>query len=182
MTFEWLALLIFLFEYPQYFGRQYPISYYATLPHTHWIFSLCYLIAAVCFWVFAQFHLKNHLGVPIKTFAFSMFCFATTALIPYVPSESASSFLHYTFTALAFSTFIVAIFLVAKGEQRPHREISYAAGILSAILLAALVLLPKDSAFIFTLEAGSWFICQLWIIWISFRGESIKYGRLHRIQ
>lgn len=54
---EWSALLLYYLKQPVYFGSQYPISYYATLPETRWIFTGCYVFAAVCFWIFARYYL-----------------------------------------------------------------------------------------------------------------------------
>ncbi len=173
VSFEWLALLTYYLQYPQYFGREYPISYFATLPGTRWVFSGCYFIAAICFWAFAQFHLRKYLGKPVKTFAFSMFCLAAAALLPYNPANSTSGFLHISFSASAFVTFIVGIFLIGKDGAQLFHKISAAAAGLSGSLLVLLLLVPKDNHFIFGLETGSWFVCQVWILWISYTVDYI---------
>jgi len=169
VCFEWLALFAYFIEYPQYFGNRYPISYYATLPGTKWVFSICYLIAAISSWTFIQHHLSKYLKVPVKTFTLSMVCFAVTALIPYHPSIPLSNIVHILFSGLTFWTFIIGIFLVSRLEQKLHQKISAWAAALSGVLLAILIFSPKGSNFTFALEAGSWFICQLWLIWISLR-------------
>ncbi len=168
VSFEWLALLIDYNRYPQYWGGRYPISYYATLPGTRLVFSVCYFIAAASFWIFAQHHLRARLSIPIRTFALSMLCFAGTALVPYDPNNSASSTVHSALAALTFSTFILGIFLVAKGGKGMVRYVSAGAGAASGTLLLVLVATPKGSPLTFGLEAGSWFVCQLWIIWITY--------------
>lgn len=169
VSFEWLALLIYYVQYPSYFGNKYPISYYATLTGTRLAFSVCYLIAAVSFWVFATYHLRQRLQTPVKTFAFSMACFAGTALVPYNPVNFASSLAHITFATLTFLSFTVGIFLMARCDDRPTRMVSLVAATISAVLLVLLIITPKGSNLVFPFEEGSWFVCQLWIIWISFR-------------
>lgn len=169
VAFEWLALLIYFLRYPSYFGSQYPISYYATLPGTRIAFSVCYLLAAASFYLFIQYHLRNYFPTPTRTFVISMVCFVGTALIPYNPSNFISTATHVALSILTFITFILGIFLMARGGDELTKSVSIAAGIASGTLLASFMLAPKESHSIFALEAGSWFVCQLWILWISYR-------------
>jgi len=174
VSFEWVALLVYYLSYPSYFGRQYPISYYATLPGTRIAFSLCYLAAALSFYLFAQHHLRKHIRTPTKTFAFSMACFGGTALVPYYPTNIVSSVLHITLSVLTFGTFILGVFLMARSDDKPTKSVSIAAGIFSGALLILLLIAPKGSHYIFALEAGSWFVCQLWILWVSYRAYRLS--------
>jgi len=45
VCFEWMALSIYYFQYPLLWGGKYPISYFATLPRTRFVFGLCYVTA-----------------------------------------------------------------------------------------------------------------------------------------
>jgi hypothetical protein len=79
---EWSALVLYYLRMPGYFGGQYPISYFATLPQTHVIFATCYVLAAICCWIFTKHHLGKHFRVPTNVFGVSLGLFAAMALFP----------------------------------------------------------------------------------------------------
>jgi hypothetical protein len=166
---EWSALLIYYLTVPSYFGGKYPISYYASLPQTHLVFSVCYTLAALSFWIFTKHHLTKHYRTPLKIFGWSMILFAGMALFPYDPNSLISTIVH---SALAYSmgiAFLVGMYLLAKSADDRHLlKVTVMAIILNTILTLAFVVAPKDSNLIFFFEAGSWFVCQLWIVWISY--------------
>lgn len=170
MGFEWSALLLFYLLAPEYFSGQYPISYFATLPQTQFIFTLCYLGAAFSFWIFANHHLKKHYQTPIKIFAVSMLAFVGLAVFPYNPAEAFSARVHIILAQLTFVSFYVGMILMARlSDEKRFRFITYATVLLSTALMAGFILGPKNSPFILFFEATSWLVCQLWIIWISWR-------------
>ncbi len=170
MGFEWSALLLFYLIAPTYFVGEFPISYFAVLPQTHIIFTLWYLGAAVSFWIFASYHLKKHFRVPVKIFAVSMLTFVGLALWPYNPDEVVSSIVHNIFAQTSFATFYIGMILMARlSEDKHFRTITYLAVTLSAVLMVGFMLSPRRSGTILPFELSSWFVCQLWIIWISVR-------------
>jgi len=175
---EWAALLIYYFQAPEYFGGKYPISYYASLPQTHWVFAVFYTLAAINFWIFAKHHLTKLYRTPLRIFAWSMILFASMALFPFNPNDLTSTVIH---SILAYSmgiAFLIGMYLLAKGTDDKHiLRVTVMAITLNTLLTLAFVLAPKDSDLIFKLEAGSWFVCQLWIVWISYQA----YQRTKRI-
>ncbi len=165
---EWLALLFFYFREPQFFTGEHPLSYFATLPETKIVFSLCYLGAAISFWIFANHHLRDVYHTPIKVFAFSMFAFAGLALYPYDPTSSTSTTFHIILAQTTFGSFLAGMALMARySEDARFKKMTYIAVILSTALLIALIFQPAASRFVLLLEAGAWFMFQLWTIWIS---------------
>jgi hypothetical protein len=66
ISFEWLAVLLFYLLQPSAFDGEHPISYFAALPQTQAIFSICYTIAAISFWVFTKYHLRKYYAIPTK--------------------------------------------------------------------------------------------------------------------
>jgi hypothetical protein len=168
VCFEWLAVVLFFIIRPADFNGQNPISYFASLPETRIIFSVCLAVAATSFWIFTRFHLPKHYVVPVRLFAASMLGYALLALVPYDPSDVTSDIIH-RILALFFSvTFLVGIYLVGKNNRDSQvRWVSYAAATLSTLILIAFLSFPQSS-FLFVLEALSAFIGQAWIVWISF--------------
>src|SRR6185369_13271573 len=94
VCFEWLSVLIFYVREPADFGGQHPISYFATLPQTRLVFSVCYTLAALSFWVFVKWHLSKHYLTSTTLFAWSMLVFAAVAIVPFHPDNPASSAIH----------------------------------------------------------------------------------------
>ena len=165
---EWFALLFFYLLEPQLFTGEHPLSYFATLPETRIVFSLCYLGAAVSFWVFANYHLKGLYRTPIIVFAFSMLAFAALALYSYDPTNVTSTTIHIILAQASFGSFLLGMALMAwRSDDIRFKKVTYAAVILSAALLAAFVLQPNTSRLVLILEVGGWFRFQLWTIWIS---------------
>lgn len=176
MGFEWLALTLYYLRAPVYFSGEYPVSYFATLPETRIIFSICYLGAAVCFWIFVNHHLKNHYKTPLKIFAYSMVTFAAVALIPYNPDSALSLLVHNVLVQSSFVAFWLGMFLLGKHSQdRRFKIISYAATLLSFGLMLGFVLVPEASRLTLFFELSSWLVCQLWIIWLSIRAYKKAY-------
>jgi hypothetical protein len=168
--FEWFALLFFYLREPVYFTGEHPISYFATLPQTRIVFTVFYLIAAVSFWIFAKHHLQKHYQVPVKIFAFSMISFAGLALFPYDPANTMSTVIHNILAQSSFCSFLLGMYLMAKKSRSKRlRIITIFAVILSALLMISFIITPKDSHLVLGLEAGSWLVFQLWIIWVSYR-------------
>lgn len=166
---EWSALIIYYLKMPLYFGGKYPISYFATLPETKWAFSICYVVAALCFWIFAKHHLAKYYRIPLKIFGISMILFAVTGLFPYNPNDTTSIVTHSVLALSSGLLFLTGMYLLAKNaNDKILSRITLLAIVLSFGLTVAFLLSPSDSILIFTFEAGSWLILQLWMIWISF--------------
>lgn len=166
---EWLSVVGFYLANPSSFNGEQPLSYFATLPQTRIIFSLCYTLAALSFWVFVRYHLRKHYIVPMQTFTLSMLSFAAMAIVPFTFNNPVTATIHnflaFSFTAL----FILGIFLMARhNPDKQLRTVSIASAILSTICLALFLAVQKDSQYVLVFEAGSGFICELWMIWISF--------------
>ena len=96
VLFEWEALVLFYFFEPSYFDGHHPISFFATLPQTHFIFAACYTIAALNFLVFFRFHISKHYKTPMRVLALSLITFAAVAVLPYNPGNGVSTFVHVT--------------------------------------------------------------------------------------
>jgi hypothetical protein len=165
---EWFALLFFYIQEPQFFTGEHPLSYFATLPETKIIFSLCYLGAAISFWLFANRHLKGLFRTPIKVFAFSMLAFAGLALFPYDPVNTISATIHIILAQASFGSFVLGMGLMAWQSDDIHfKRVTYLAVIISVMLLITLIIQSNTSRFVLILEVGAWLMFQLWTIWIS---------------
>lgn len=172
---EWLALVGFYTLNPSYFGSKYPVSYFATLPQTRLVFSVCYTLAAVSFWIFVRYHLSSRYVTPTKIFSLSMLGFAAVAIFPFSFDDVISSAIHNLLTLFFALTFIAGICLMARhNPDRQLRIVSIVAVMAIAVLISAFLLVPKDSSFVFMLEVGSGFACQFWMIWMSFHAFSKK--------
>lgn len=161
--------MIYYLKMPLYFGGKYPISYFATLPETKWAFSICYVLAAFCFWIFAKHHLAKYYRIPLRIFGISMILFAATGLFPYSPIDTTSMAVH---SALALSSgflFLAGMYVLAKrANDKIIFKFTLISIALSFSLTIAFLLSPAGSGLIFIFETGSWLVLQLWIIWISF--------------
>ena len=165
---EWFALLFFYLQEPQLFTGEHPLSYFATLPETKAVFSICYLGAAISFWIFANHHLRTLYYIPIKVFAFSMFAFACLALYPYNPGNAVSNTMHIVLAQASFASFLLGMALMARhAYDIRFKVVTYIAVAISAVLLTALIFQPHTSRLILILEVGAWFMFQVWTIWIS---------------
>lgn len=166
--FELFALLLFYLHQPSAFNGNLPISYFATLPQTRVMFTLFYVIAALSFWIFAKHHLSRHYRTPLKIFAFSMIGFAAMAITPFDPNNTVSNVLHTIFSMSSFGAFLAGMYVMAKNNlDRQFRYITFAAVVLSGILIVSFRFVPQDSHLIMPLEAGAWFVCQVWMVWVS---------------
>ena len=169
MGLEWFALIFFILREPYYFSGRYPISYFAALPTTQWVFSLCYFGAAICFWLFSTYHLKKHFVTPIKTFSVSMLLFSGLALYPYNPSNPISSTVHNWLAILSLGLFYLGMLFLAKySSDQKFRLITSFSVVISMGLMIGFATIPRDSALILPFETSAWFVCQLWIVWISY--------------
>lgn len=166
---EWLALLIYYIQAPEYFGGKYPISHYASLPQTHWVFVIFYTLAAISFWIFAKHHLAKKFRTPLKVFGWSMILFAGMAVFPYSPDSLLSNIIHGFLAYSMGIAFLVGMYLLAKGTDDRHIfRVTLMAIILNTLLTLLFIMAPKDSNLIFKFEAASWLVSQLWIVWISY--------------
>jgi hypothetical protein len=165
---EWSALVFFYLRQPMDFTGALPISHFATLPQTRIVFTCFYLVAALSFWLFASRHLSKVYQTPLKLFAFSMLGFAAMAITPFNPADPLSNGLHTLFSHSSFVAFLVGMYLMAKNnEDRRFHGATVAAVVLSAMLMILFRFAPHGSYWLLFFEAGAWFICQLWIIWVS---------------
>ncbi len=169
VCFEWLAVILFYLLRPSDFNGEHPISYFASLPETRVVFSICLFIAAVSFWIFTRYHLNKHYNVPVALFTFSMLGYAAMALTPFNPNDPASDIIH-KILALSFSlTFLAGIYFIGKNNHDSQvRLMSYLALVLSSLAMIGFFIIPKGSSHMLLLEAASAFICQVWVVWISF--------------
>lgn len=178
VSVEWLALLLYYIQMPAYFGGQYPISYFATLPETKLVFTICYTLAGIFFWIFIRHHLHRYYRAPIKIFALSMLLFVALALVPYNPENTVSSFIHSTLAWSGGILFLLSMYVMAKNANNKNvYTISLITIILSLVLIVVFALSPKDNHLNFAFEAGSWFIWQIWVIWISFYSYNHKLAK-----
>ena len=166
---EWLAVLIFYILRPAEFSGEHTISYFASLPETRIVFSVCLTVAATSFWIFTTFHLPKYYAVPTRLFALSMLGYGVMALTPYNPDDATSDLIH-SILALSFGlTFLAGIYLMGKNSKDSAvRLVSYLTAVLSGLVLFIFIVTPKGSQFVLLLEAISAFIGQAWVIWISF--------------
>lgn len=169
VSVEWLALLLYYINMPAYFGAQYPISYYATLPQTKLIFNICYALAGIFFWIFIRYHLHKYYGAPIKMFTLSMIFFVALALTPFNPDNSVSNIIHNALGWLSGVLFAISMYVIGRNSKNKfvHR-VSLITLILSGLLIAGFAFSPRDSHLIFAFEAGCWLVWQIWVLWISF--------------
>lgn len=166
---EWSALLLYFIKQPIYFGLQYPISHYATLAETRWVFVGCYVLAALCFWIFARHYLVKHYTVPLRLFGISLFLFACTGLFPFDFTDAVSTAIHSLLAAISGMTFLIGMVILARRANDGHLfRVTIGAVLFSFTFSLIFLLLPKESQLIFTFEAASWLVLQLWTIWISF--------------
>lgn len=169
VSIEWLALLLYYLQMPAYFGAQYPISYYATLPQTKLVFTICYTLAGVFFWIFMHHHINKYYQTPVNIFGVSMLLFIALAIVPFNPANSVSDITHSLLGWSAAILFAIGMYMVAKhANNKLVSRVTLVSLIVSLVLLVAFANIPKTSPFIFALEAGSWLVWQLWIIWISY--------------
>jgi len=168
VVFEWSALLSFYLSQPSAFNGAHPISYFASLPQTRFIFSLCYCVAALSFWVFTKYHLNKYLQTPVRLFTVSMLGFAAVALLPFNPDSRLLMGLH-NFAFLIFATtFLAGMYLMAKrSKDRVFSTVSFALIALGCLLLATFATLQSTS-FVLMSEVGWGLVCQLWILWVSY--------------
>lgn len=166
---EWSALIIYYLKAPLYLDGRHPISFFATLDETRWAFAVCYVLAAIFYWIFTKHHLAKYYQMPLKIFGISLLLFAATGLFPYDPENAVSLIIH-TVTALSSGLlFALGMYLFAKhANDKLLSNVTLTAIVLSASLLSAFIASPAESHFIFAFEAGSWFVIQLWVIWVSF--------------
>jgi hypothetical protein len=169
VVIEWAALLFYYLQLPLYFGGSHPISYFATVPQTRATFSICYTLAGIAFWIFAKHHLNKHFDMPLRVFGISMIFFIGMALFPFNPSSLASLLIHSSLTYSCAGLFLAGMYLTAKrsNDERLFR-VTIAAIILNILLSIAFATAPAASNLVFSFEAGSWLVVQLWIIWLSF--------------
>jgi hypothetical protein len=168
VLFEWLALALFYLSQPTAFNGNLPISYFATLPQTRIIFTLCYVVAAISFWIFATFHLSKLYRTPLRIFAFSMLGFAAMAITPFNPDNTVSNVLHTLFTQSSFFAFLIGMYIMARSnEGKRFHYITILAATFSGVLLILFRFAPPGSHLILPFEAGAWLVCQLWIVWVS---------------
>src|SRR5260221_644045 len=117
---EWLALLFYYIQMPSYFGGQYPISYFASLPQTRLVFNICYTLASIFFWIFIRHHLHKYYRAPIKLFSLAMILFVGLALVPFNPGNPVSNSIH---SALGFSSgilFLSGLYIMARNAKNKH--------------------------------------------------------------
>ncbi len=168
VLFEWLAIGIFYINSPSDFGGEHPISYFATLPQTRFVFALCLSLAAISFWIFVKWHLSKRLVTPLNIFTFSMFCYFFMALIPFNPTETLSNATHTLLAYLFGGSFILGMFVM--GKKNPHKKFktfSLLIAVVASIISLVIFLFPTNS-FFFILEAGVGFVCQIWSIGITY--------------
>lgn len=176
ICFEWSALLYFYLVRPQDFDGRHTISYFSSLPETRVIFAVCYVLAALSFWLYSTYHLNKHLKTPTKIFALSMICFAAVALVPFDPYDQTSELVHKALALLFSAAFILGIIFIAKNN--PHKHLRWVSGFcvgLSALFLAFFMNTSPGSPWLMVFEAGSGVSCQLWMVWVSL--HTYKLGR-----
>jgi hypothetical protein len=172
---EWLALILYYINMPSYFGGQYPISYFATLPQTKLIFMICYTLAGIFSWIFIRHHVSKYYQTPVKIFGVSMLFFIGLAIIPYNPDNAVSDTIHRTVALTSSFLFATGMFLIAKhAHNKLVSRVTFFSLIISFFLLVGFLTVPKTSPFIFALEAGSWLIWQFWYLWMSFYNHKYK--------
>lgn len=168
VAIEWSALLIYYLEMPIYFGSKYPISHFATLPETRFTFTVCYVFAALSFWIFTKHHLSKYYQTPLRIFAVCLLLFAGVGIFPYDALDPLSTAVHLALVVLSGSLFLVGMYLIAiRSDDQVLFRVTMISIFTSLALTAAFIFSPRDSHWIFTFEVGSWLVLQLWTIWIS---------------
>lgn len=169
VSVEWLALLLYYLQMPSYFGGKYPISHFATLPQTQFVFTICYTLAGIFFWIFMRHHVHKYYRIPSKIVCLSMILFIALAIVPYHPDETWSVIVHNLLGWISAVFFLIGIFLMARNAHDKHiYRASLLAIIASCLLITAFANIPKDSHLIFALEAGAWLVWQIWVLWITY--------------
>lgn len=168
IAIEWLALFYFYGMNPSFFSGEYPLSYFATIPETRFIFSLCYTLAALSFWVFVKYHLRKYYRTPVKIFTLSMLGFAAVAILPFSFDNPITSAIHNLLALFFSATFIVGMLMMSQSNtDNQVRLVSGVAAVIGAILLLLFLSSSADSQLTLFFEAGSGVVCQLWMVWIS---------------
>jgi hypothetical protein len=168
VTVEWLSLFLYYLKMPAYWGNKYPISYFDTLPQTRLIYSFCYVLASIFFWIFVRHHLSKQYKTPIRIFEVSMVAFIGIALIPFDPQNTLSHITHVTLGYISAFAFGLGMYLTAKNAQNKIvYRVTVLAIVSSAIFLTIFASLSRESNLLFAFEACSWLVVQLWIIWIT---------------
>lgn len=175
VSVEWLALLLYYIQMPAYFGGQYPISHFASLPQTKLVFTICYTLAGLFFWIFVRHHLHKLYRTPVKIIGASMLLFVALAVVPYNPDNAISDLIHKTLAWSSGVLFLAGLYIMAKNANNKYVYwVSIISISISFILIVAFSFSPKESHLIFALEAGSWFVWQIWVLWISFYSYNHK--------
>ncbi len=165
---EWLALILYYVLLPEYFGREYPISQYATLEQTKYVFRVCYLFAGIFFWVFTRFHLSQVCLTPSRAFYASIGLFIAMVLTPYDPSSTLSTNVHNGIGIVAGVLFLMSSYHMSIAtKDKLVKRVTLFTIVSSFVLLVAFFISHKSSPYVFVLEAGSWFVWQIWVLWIS---------------
>ncbi|MDB5178836.1 MAG: hypothetical protein JWN01_779 [Patescibacteria group bacterium] len=168
VMFEWLALALFFILQPAYFDGKHPISYFATLPQTRYIFAACYAMAALNLWIFFRFHVGKHDKNSVKIFTLSLVSFVAIAIIPYAPENPVSAVVHNSMFLVSSIAFMLGMFLVSKNITGSiFRNASMTLVALSTVAFLAYLTL-RDSSLTLALETGWWLILQIWIFWVSY--------------
>jgi hypothetical protein len=167
---EWLALLLFYVIEPGEFRGENAISYFASLPQTKLVFSVCITLAAIFFWVFARYHLSRYYVTPVGIFTASMIGYGALALTPYDPSVFSSEVIHRVLAMFFSITFVLGIYLMSrKNRDSQVGAVSrFVAGI-STVTLATFVAVSftRGNSAVLPLEVFVGVLGQLWIVWIS---------------
>jgi len=172
---EWSALLIYYLRAPSYFDGRHPISFFATLNETRWAFIACYVLAAIFYWIFTRHHLARYYRMPLKIFGISLALFAATGIFPYDPQNTVSFVIHTSMALSSSFLFAVGMYIFAKhAHDKLLSNVTLTAVVLSIGLLVAFMVSPAESHFILAFEVGSWFVIQLWVIWVSFYAHRRK--------
>lgn len=166
---EWLAIGLFFVIKPSGFSGENTISYFATIPETRLIFSICLVIAATSFWIFTRHHLHNYYSVPVRVFALSMLGYGAMALMPYDPSSLTSDIIHKSLAMFFSVMFLAGMYLVGKNNKDTQlRVVSYSAVASGIIALLVFMALPQGSKFITLAETISAVVGQAWTVWITY--------------
>lgn len=181
--FEWLALASFFVMHPELFDGRHPISYFASLPDTRWIFSVCYVLAAGCFVAF--FHAartKLQFRLPERLFGVSLASFVLLAIWPYQPTQLVSNSVHLLLFFLTATTFMVGMWRThAPRSERSFNQISRSLAVTAAVVFVVFIGsgfagLPQVTL---PLEAGWWLVLQVWVIWVNIEA-GIKMKNNHK--
>lgn len=164
---EWLSWAWFYALRPDDWALSRPISYFATVPDTRWIFMALYVAAALSFWIFSRAHVVGISRAAHRSFGISMAAFAAVAAIPYNPDEPLSAGLHMTAFAITAVAFNTGMLLVALALHPPR----WRWGLLGLTALSVLALCGvgffPDGPYVLVFELGWWIPCQVWMIAMS---------------